>query len=110
MLIALMSFKSNPTITLLILGVIVGSYLYIKRKKNSNGSSSTSLFRFGGVSSQANQKNDLMLLLMFNQLNQIDANEKYLSRNHLEHPSSRENEEKRKSKEKAKELIRILED
>ena len=110
MLIALMSFKSNPTITLLIIGVIGGSYLYIKRKKNSDGSSSKGLFRFGNGSSQANQTNDLMLLLMFSQLNQIDAKEEFLARNHLGRPPHSENDDRIKSKEKVKELIRILED
>ena len=113
-----MSFKSNPAMTLLIIGVIVGSYLYIKRKKNSAGRPSTGLFRFGSGSTSATQTNELMLLLLANQLNQIDAKEEYLARKHLGRPPKREyeyeneneNEAKLKSKEKAKELIQILED
>lgn len=103
MMVVLMMIRSNPAMTLIIFAVIIGSYVYLKKRKK--GGVQKGLFGSGRVSNR-NEMNDLLLLLVLNQLgDEQPPRDRYMTaEERSEKPA------KRKYQEQADELLGILED
>ena len=70
-MIFIMLYYKNPMYCLIVIGFIIGFYLYMKYRKGSknNGSSRFSIFRKGwSYDNNASQINDLATLFMIQQL------------------------------------------